>query len=358
MPSRQCNCSGLQVEKYLDRCLGSICGQTYTRLEIICVDDGSPDNSIDILSAYAARDERVRIIRQENGGLSAARNSALDIARGEWITFVDSDDWLEKDTFETCVSKISDRIDAVIYGVCVDNEMGEEDPDQAGKEEYHRVKFEGEREFTDEVILATDVVVWNKFFRASVINDNGLRFPVGRFLCEDISFTYRFFLLSRCGYYISQKLMYHYIQRKGSIMHTTRQKTPRAIEHLYALLDIHKVIAIHKLKNQRIHLMAHLADSYIRLAIFYSPDECREEVIRQGSEITKKLGVSDFTEFDYIRLVSCTVTNPLLRLFYRKGESKIQYGLFGLMLLSIQRKKGFIDYRFFGIKIYRRKDSI
>lgn len=346
-----------KVEKYLDRCLGSICGQTYNHLEIICVDDGSPDRSIDILRAYADRDKRIRIIRRENGGLSAARNSGLEVAEGEWIAFVDSDDWIEKDTIETCVSKISDRIDTIVFGVYVDNELGEADPNQADKEEYYRIKYEGEQEFTDDVILATDVAVWNKLFRASVIKDNGLRFPVGR-LYEDASFTYRFLLLAKLGYYINDTSMYHYVQRSNSIMHLTRQGSPRAIEHLYVLLDIHEIIISHRSSKARIGLLANLANRYIQLALLYSPTENRAEIEKRSSEIIRKIGVCDYTEYDYISLVSGIGINPLLCLFYRRKGSKVQYGIFGLMIFTIQRKNGFISYRIFGIKIHRKRISI
>ncbi|MGN0810884.1 MAG: glycosyltransferase family 2 protein [Akkermansia muciniphila] len=345
-----------KVEKYIDRCLSSICGQTYTHLEIICVDDGSPDNSIDILRAYAARDERVHIICRENGGLSAARNSGLEAAKGEWITFVDGDDWIERDTIESCISKISDRVDAVLYSICVDNEMGETDPDQANKEEYYRVKYEGETDFTDDVILSTDVSVCNKLFRASVIRENGLSFPVGR-IYEDASFTGRFFLTARGGYFIPERSFYHYTQHVGSIMHMTRQGTPRAIEHLDILTDLYYVLARQHQEKARSNLLAHIADSYIDFAFRFSPPEYRKQVKRKAARIVKKIGVSNYTEFANIRLVSDVGINSLIRLFYRRRVSKVQYGLFGLMIFTTQRKNGFITHRVFGIKVHRKKIS-
>ncbi len=85
------------VEKYLARCLDSVLGQTHRELEVICVNDGSPDGSAAILAGYAARDPRVRVLTQENRGQAAARNRGLEIAAGEWVTFVDSDDWIPRD---------------------------------------------------------------------------------------------------------------------------------------------------------------------------------------------------------------------------------------------------------------------
>lgn len=88
------------VEKYLPKCLDSLLAQTWQELEIIVVDDGSPDNSWDIMQEYARRDSRVRLIRQKNGGLSAARNAGVEAARGEWIGFLDSDDYVAPEMYE------------------------------------------------------------------------------------------------------------------------------------------------------------------------------------------------------------------------------------------------------------------
>ena len=89
-----------KVEPYLRNCLDSIVNQTNRNLEIILVDDGSPDKSGDICDAYAAADERIIVIHQNNQGVSAARNAGLDIAKGDYILFVDSDDWIEQETCE------------------------------------------------------------------------------------------------------------------------------------------------------------------------------------------------------------------------------------------------------------------
>lgn len=89
-----------KVEEYLARCVDSILGQTYRNLEILLVDDGSPDRCGEICEEYAARDTRIRVIHKENGGLSSARNAAIDVAQGEYLGFVDSDDWIEPETYE------------------------------------------------------------------------------------------------------------------------------------------------------------------------------------------------------------------------------------------------------------------
>ena len=88
------------VEQYLPRCVESILAQTYENLEILLVDDGAKDGSGAICDAYARQDERVKVIHKENGGLSSARNAGIDASTGEYLSFVDSDDWIEPDMYE------------------------------------------------------------------------------------------------------------------------------------------------------------------------------------------------------------------------------------------------------------------
>lgn len=126
-----------KVEQYLRQCVDSILNQTHRALEVILVDDGSPDGSGKICDEYAARDSRVRVIHKENGGLSDARNAGIDIARGDYIAFVDSDDWLEPDTYESMLAAMekyqaklvcagrfdnSDETGACTVGLCPEKE--------------------------------------------------------------------------------------------------------------------------------------------------------------------------------------------------------------------------------------------
>ena len=104
------------TEKYLGVCLDSLISQTYKDIEIICVDDGSTDNSLQILNDYAAKDSRIKILTQKNQGPSVARNLGLEKAKGEYITFVDSDDWVSIDMCEKIYSKAIDtNADLVLF---------------------------------------------------------------------------------------------------------------------------------------------------------------------------------------------------------------------------------------------------
>ena len=106
-----------KVEQYLHRCVDSILAQTYTNLEIILIDDGSPDRSGEICDEYAAKDSRIRVIHQENAGVSAARNAGLDACTGDYLTFLDSDDYLDDTLFDACVIEIRKHTpDLIDYG--------------------------------------------------------------------------------------------------------------------------------------------------------------------------------------------------------------------------------------------------
>ena len=173
-----------KVEPYLRRCLDSIVNQTYRNLEIILVDDGSPDNCPVICDEYAKKDNRVKVIHQENRGLSAARNAGLDIATGDYIAFVDSDDSIADDMFKEMVAVIErERADIVKCGVC-----------EVKGEKIEKIAFKNQLYETNQLGGLFEKcrggmrwsVVWNGLYRSNLVED--IRFPVG-FIHEDNYFS-------------------------------------------------------------------------------------------------------------------------------------------------------------------------
>ena len=105
------------VEPYLPQCLDSLIEQTFNDIEIICVNDGSTDGSLNVLNHYAAKDSRIKVIDKPNGGVSSARNRGLDAAQGEYISFVDGDDWLKQNAYEEIISAVDKRnVDMAVFG--------------------------------------------------------------------------------------------------------------------------------------------------------------------------------------------------------------------------------------------------
>ena len=158
--------------KYLEQCINSILSQTYQDIEVICIDDGSTDNSNEILKRFEC--SKLKIFRQSNMGLGAARNVGIRLARGEFITFVDADDYLEKNTYELSIKKIGNA-DLLCFGI---KTFGTENKAILNNDKrYYKIRFNGIKKIKDNVILETDVSACNKIFRTSIIKKYQIYFP-------------------------------------------------------------------------------------------------------------------------------------------------------------------------------------
>lgn len=204
---------------WLRRCLDSICAQTYRNLEILCVNDGSTDNSAEILAEYAAKDARIKVIEQQNAGVSAARNKATAMALGEWVTYVDSDDWLRTDILASLISRISDEVDVASFSAVMEWEQEDSTP-EPGSRWFTRHEAWEELACTPESADAVSRTVWGKLWRRSVIEQNGVHSPVG-LRHEDDAFFYLF--MRHCRRILFSPVVgYHYLQRSDSFMHGGR----------------------------------------------------------------------------------------------------------------------------------------
>ena len=199
-----------RVESYLEKCLDSITGQTYTDLEILLIDDGSPDRCGEICDRYAAVDHRIQVFHTENHGLSAARNLGLEHAEGDYIGFVDSDDWIEANMYE-CLLRAVKENDADI-GVCG---RFMEYPKKTEIISPSLGVFIQKQAVEALARLEIRNAVWDKIWKRECFTD--IRFPDGR-VYEDSATTYRFFLQAEKVVCISETL-YHYRIRTDSISH-------------------------------------------------------------------------------------------------------------------------------------------
>lgn len=201
------------VEQYLNKCIESIINQTYKNIEIILVDDGSPDMCPKICDDFAQKDKRIKVIHKINGGLSSARNAGLDIAMGEYVAFVDSDDWINENYIE-CLYELCEREKCEIAQCGFQKVIDEDNCCQM--EKRNSFFFTG-REFsyaTYNLLSWQCNLVWNKLYKKNLFNE--IRFPVGRIHEDDLT-TYKIiWKASRIGY-ISSKL-YYYRQRVDSII--------------------------------------------------------------------------------------------------------------------------------------------
>lgn len=199
-----------KVEKYIHKCIDSIINQTYKKIEIILIDDGSPDNCGKICDDYAKKDSRITVLHKENGGLSDARNAGINIAKGEYLTFIDSDDYVSEDYVKFLVDLIKEY-DADM-SVCKHTIMcNKKEIDKGTKKMY----LEGPKKILEMSLYSDDFDIssWAKLYKKELFND--IRFPKGR-LFEDSATTYK--LVDLCNKIaFKSESKYFYVIREDSI---------------------------------------------------------------------------------------------------------------------------------------------
>lgn len=269
-----------EVEPYIRKCLDSIVNQTYKNLEIILIDDGSPDRCGAICEEYAKKDTRIIVVHQENQGLAVARNTGLALATGDYIQFIDSDDWIEKDACAVTLHlAIEHQADIVIFG--------REKLYPNGKTKVMRITPSGivdKPEIMRRVIWSdgTNDAVWDKLFVKSIFNR--IQFPNGQSY-EDVGVTYLTVHQAK-KIYATDQVFYHYLRRKGSCVNETYYKKVGIISRIFHW------------KNRLIFLM----QNYPELADKQAAVILREMLI--GMEVLK--GDPDYSDFksDYKSFVN------------------------------------------------------
>lgn len=229
-----------KVEKYLDTCMESIVGQTYSDIEIILVDDGSPDNCPRMCDEWAARDSRIKVVHKINGGLSSARNAGLAIAKGEYIGFVDSDDYINDTMYEDLMRIASlDSRNVIVSSPIYRDVAGEISSYKVGRFEYVDCKSMSMKEYMSLFLdLSMDATVWNKLFKREFIQT---AFREGRNNEDYLFMYYNVKALYDTDYRIAvtDKPHYYYRDSPQSICHQAATSANRLFfDELYNMQEI------------------------------------------------------------------------------------------------------------------------
>ena len=260
-----------KVEPYIRKCVESIIDQTHREIEVFLVDDGSPDNCGAICDEYAKADDRITVIHKENGGQSTARNMALDLVKGEYIMFVDGDDWVEPDFCETALrTALENNVQMVLFGYNVvftdkNGTMTSKQP-----KVFQKTGFMDASEGVRHMILRDTVIgnyVMNKLYQRSLFE--GIKFPEGR-LWEDHAIVCRA-MLKAGRLYVSNAVLYIYLQRPDSSMGTT-EFTPRMYADLFAVWKERlPVIKQYSPENEHYQIME-MGDVAVSGLVYIRPD--------------------------------------------------------------------------------------
>lgn len=287
------------VEKYLEKCVESICNQTYQDLEIILIDDGATDNSGKICDELAKQDERIVVIHQKNAGQASARNAGLEIFKGDYLAFVDSDDTIEANMFEILLT-IMEKPDCDIaicgHRIVRKNEIRNE----TFKESQEQVLDIDE--LWEEIFGKLNNAVWNKLYKRELIGDN--RFPVDLIHGEDLIFNLNY--LKKCiGGRVNRIPCYNYLKRENSV--TTAlfsEKKLMEISSKDRALEIVKQNKMSQIPNAqkycfraRMNVMRAIFRAGVEKKYISIVEECREYVQENYTNVKRNLRKKEQIEY-------------------------------------------------------------
>lgn len=230
------------VEKYLSRCLESIINQTYKNIEVVCIDDGSPDKSINILKEYEKKDKRIKIIRQENKGLSGARNTGIENSKGEYVFFIDSDDYLPKNAIKSLHKEIKKNRSDICIGSYYKTYKNKEIKFSLSNKLYTSFKEYLDYSMKNREFNAN---VWNKLYKINIIKENKIFFKE-KVLYEDLLFTIQYLSYCKKISTLNDAIYYYYLERTDSIVNSVTKKDLDVFQNI---IDIENFL-IYNNKNE------------------------------------------------------------------------------------------------------------
>lgn len=252
-----------KVEQYLERCVRSVTSQTYDNLEILLIDDGSPDRCGEMCDSFAAEDRRIRVIHQKNGGLSAARNTGIDASSGQWLFFIDSDDFIHRD----CIGKLLAAAETSGADIASCGFEKTEDDAIRGDVRFPATEVISRDEAMRRLFLEEDTsFAWGKIYRRELFQ--GIRFPEGRTF-EDLATTH--LLVNRCRAVACVSAPYYgYFQNPASISHALNAESQYNV--LLAWIDRYRFCREHY-ESLTKHCLAQMTHYYLLVCSYSRPGE-------------------------------------------------------------------------------------
>lgn len=258
------------VEKYIKRCLQSLVDQSLEDIEIIVVNDGSKDKSEEIVKEFKKKYKNIVYVTKENGGLSSARNFGMIYAKGEYIAFLDSDDYVDKDMYKKMYEKAketnSDYVECDFYW---------QYPDHRKHDVGYRYKNK------KEMFQSARVVAWNKLIKKELITNNNLKFPVGLFY-EDVEFFYKLIPYINKFTFVEDPLIY-YVQRESSIVNKPDYRTKQIFTVLENVINYYKEKELYEEYKEEIEY------TYTRILLCSS----LKRMVRIKDKLTKDLLIKE-----------------------------------------------------------------
>ena len=267
-------------KEIVKKCVGSLKAQTHKNLEIIIVNDGSDDESKDIITKLAKTDSRIKVIETHESGVATARNKGLKKATGDYIMWCDSDDYYDKGM---CKKMLTDLLETNSdFAICethLEYEEGLKEELKQGVDDYLTLKFVGKQALNPSIITRTDASLWNKIYRRDIIVKNDINFPDG-LLFEDAYFNDLYMVNSRSGDYMRNVPLYHYIRKNGSIMSKTFENTGLSADYRVIAFKLYDYLKAHGLYEKHHELFWLRFNQYCTFAIQHLPKDKKKEELK------------------------------------------------------------------------------
>ncbi len=323
------------AQSYLDRCVGSIVNQTHENLQILLVDDGSTDESGHLCDTWAQNDKRIQVIHKENAGAGMARNTGLEYITGDYVLFVDSDDYIALDTVEKCIDSINEHhSDTVVFGYNFASDGGNT-PEQIYADslcyDEDGIKSDLLPSFFT-LSKGFEVSVWGKLFSAEIIRDNALSFLSEREMySEDALFLLRYFPKSRCASIVDENL-YFYCDNDTSISRVYEKDKQNKLS-----VFLQKALEIAKQENIIDKIELHILARYQSCAMV----EYKQIVLSDMSIAQKLKEIKDYSNLSATRQTLrkdvIALHSFAMRMFYSCIRCRMY--LFGYLLLWLRLHK-------------------
>jgi len=306
------------VEQYIEKCLDTLVNQTLNEIEIILVNDGSKDRSIDIVKKYLeSYPEKIVYLEKENGGLSDARNYAIPYAKGEYIAFLDSDDYVEENMYNDMYEKAKQENSCM-----VECDFYWEYPNKRKQDigiEYKEKK---------EMLQNVRVVAWNKLIKKEILEKTQITFPKG-YRYEDVEFTYKLIpYLEKVSF--SRKPYVHYVQRQGSISNSQNERTKEIFEVLDHVIEYYKE---KKLYEEYQEVLEYIYARYAFCSSLKRISKIQDKDIKK--KLLKRTWENVNSKFPNWKKNSILKKNKSMKDLYLKSINKLTYKLYALILAII-----------------------
>lgn len=278
------------VENYLKKCLDSLLKQTLKEIEVICINDGSTDRSAEILDHYAKKDNRIRVFHQNNQGPSVARNLGLMQVQSPYISFVDSDDWVEKETFEVAFKHMREDIDFMAWGFSVWVNHHES---LTKKKQFRPISSTAEQYLTPIKKRDLSNVIWSKLYRTDIIKRNQLFFPTFIRQFEDFVFNAKYFAWSKKGMFLDRYLYNSRSDREGSIMTAFSKSIKPSVYKIafQAFEEVEKYYRENALLEENQAYLSELLATSLGSGLWFSSD--KEAFLKEAQEFVKRFNLPD-----------------------------------------------------------------